>query len=125
MRARPFARACRFAALLSVALLPVLLAGCGSDNVRPTSPAAATRNWATIVPADPDAANAVLMRAISLVGTPYRYGGNTPDGGFDCSGLVNYVFRDMLDLQLPRTSRDLRSEERRVGKGCGLGLLGA
>ncbi len=47
------------------------------------------------------------MRAISLVGTPYRYGGNTPEGGFDCSGLVNYVYRDMLDLRLPRTSRDL------------------
>jgi len=47
------------------------------------------------------------MRAISLVGTPYRYGGNTPEGGFDCSGLVNYVYRDMLDLSLPRTSREL------------------
>lgn len=47
------------------------------------------------------------MRAISLVGTPYRYGGNTPDGGFDCSGLVNYVYRDMLDLRLPRSSREL------------------
>ena len=47
------------------------------------------------------------MRAISLVGTPYRYGGNTPDGGFDCSGLVNYVYRDMLDLRLPRSSHEL------------------
>ncbi|MDO5505683.1 MAG: C40 family peptidase [Pseudoxanthomonas suwonensis] len=54
-----------------------------------------------------NAANAVLMRAIGLVGTPYRWGGNTPEGGFDCSGLVNYVFRDMLDLILPRTSREL------------------
>ena len=47
------------------------------------------------------------MRAISLVGTPYRYGGNTPEGGFDCSGLVAYVFRDVLDLRLPRSSREL------------------
>src|SRR5690606_22564970 len=31
----------------------------------------------------------------------------TPDTGFDCSGLVNYVYRDMLDLRLPRTSREL------------------
>ena len=52
-------------------------------------------------------ANAVLMRAISLVGTPYLWGGNTPESGFDCSGLVNYVFRDMLNLRLPRTSREL------------------
>jgi cell wall-associated NlpC family hydrolase len=57
--------------------------------------------------ADPAAANAVLMRAIGLVGTPYRYGGNTPESGFDCSGLVTYVFKDMLDLRLPRTSREL------------------
>lgn len=52
-------------------------------------------------------ANSVLMRAISLVGTPYLWGGNTPESGFDCSGLVNYVFRDMLNLRLPRTSREL------------------
>lgn len=58
-------------------------------------------------PADPAAANAVLMRAIGLVGTPYRYGGNTPDTGFDCSGLINYVFRDVLDLRLPRSTREL------------------
>ena len=35
------------------------------------------------------------------------WGGDTPEGGFDCSGLVNYVYRDMLDLRLPRTSRQL------------------
>ncbi len=86
----------------------VLLGGCGGkrDTLRP-APAAATRDWPAVTPADPASANAVLMRAISLVGTPYRYGGNTPDGGFDCSGLVNYVFSDMLDVRLPRTSRAL------------------
>ena len=107
MRARSIARRRRLAALLCMGLLLGLIAGCGSDNVRPTSQATPTRNWATVAPTDPGAANAVLMRAISLVGTPYRYGGNTPAGGFDCSGLVNYVYRDMLDLRLPRTSRDL------------------
>ena len=91
------------------ALLMAVLAACGGhDTVRANAPAA-SRHWATIAPADPAASNAVLMRAISLVGTPYRYGGNTPDGGFDCSGLVTYVYRDMLDLRLPRTSRELAS----------------
>jgi cell wall-associated NlpC family hydrolase len=85
-----------------------LLAACGGGPpARPTPPAATARAWAVVPPADPVRANAVLMRAISLVGTPYRYGGNTPEGGFDCSGLVNYVYRDMLDLRLPRTSREL------------------
>lgn len=60
-----------------------------------------------VAPADPAKANAVLIRAISLVGTPYKWGGNTPESGFDCSGLVNYVYRDMLNMRLPRTTSDL------------------
>jgi len=96
---------CAFAA---AALAAALLCGCGSAPVRgPAATGAPSRDWGNVRPADPAAANAVLMRAISLVGTPYRYGGNTPQGGFDCSGLVNYVYRDMLDLRLPRTSRQL------------------
>ena len=85
------------------------LAGCGHAPVR-DAPVAA-RSWPMVAPADPAKANAVLMRALSLVGTPYRYGGNTPEGGFDCSGLVDYVFRDMLDLRLPRTARELAGWE--------------
>ena len=84
----------------------LLLAGCGGGPQVRQDPAPGAA-WGSVAPADPAAANAVLMRAISLVGTPYRFGGNTPEGGFDCSGLVNYVYRDMLDLRLPRTSRAL------------------
>jgi len=84
-----------------------LLTACGHESVRPSHGPAATRIWQTLPPPNPVASNAVLMRALGLVGTPYRYGGNTPEGGFDCSGLVNYVYRDMLDLRLPRTSREL------------------
>lgn len=49
----------------------------------------------------------VLFRALGLVGTPYRYGGNTPDGGFDCSGLIGYVYRDAAGISLPRSTREL------------------
>ena len=95
-----------------LALCMGLLAACGgSGTVRPEPRQATQSAWADPQPVDPAKANAVLMRAISLVGTPYRYGGNTPEGGFDCSGLVNYVFRDMLDLRLPRTSRELAATQ--------------
>lgn len=49
----------------------------------------------------------VLFRALGLVGTPYRYGGNTPAGGFDCSGLIGYVYRDAAGISLPRSTREL------------------
>lgn len=63
---------------------------------------------ATVAPAPPaNVANNVLFRAISLVGTPYRWGGNTPQSGFDCSGLVDYVFRTEAGMALPRTSRNI------------------
>ena len=92
------------AALLCGALLAV--AGCGGSKPQAhrTAPPA-QRDWPVVQADDPAAATSVLMRAIGLVGTPYRYGGNTPESGFDCSGLVTYVYRDMLDLRLPRTSR--------------------
>jgi len=92
--------------VLGVTLIVLMLAACSRPHVRPPAPAA-SRPATTTHATDTAAANAVLMRAISLIGTPYRWGGNTPESGFDCSGLVNYVFADVLDLNLPRTSREL------------------
>lgn len=55
------------------------------------------------------AANAqeLVMRALSLVGVGYRRGGESPETGFDCSGLVRHVYRESLGMILPRTSRDI------------------
>ncbi|MBI3148654.1 MAG: C40 family peptidase [Betaproteobacteria bacterium] len=47
-----------------------------------------------------------------MIGVNYKFGGNTPDGGLDCSGLVRYVFQQVTGVTLPRTSRELG----RVGK---------
>ncbi len=60
----------------------------------------------------------VLKRAMALLGTPYRWGGNSPDGGFDCSGLVGYVFRTALGIELPRVSRDMAHNGEEVSRGA-------
>lgn len=49
----------------------------------------------------------VALAAVALVDTPYRYGGNTPQGGFDCSGLIVYVYRQQAGWPLPRTVAQL------------------
>jgi cell wall-associated NlpC family hydrolase len=48
----------------------------------------------------------VIRTALSLKGTPYRFGGMTPEG-FDCTGFVNYVYRNSAGIVLPRESHDL------------------
>ena len=49
----------------------------------------------------------ISIQAMSLVGVPYRWGGNTPEAGFDCSGLVRYVVDRAAAVNLPRTTADM------------------
>nr|WP_202842865.1 C40 family peptidase [Luteimonas saliphila] len=59
-------------------------------------------------------AQSLLKRGLALLGTPYRWGGTSPEGGFDCSGLVGYVFRTALAIELPRVSRDMARDGEKV-----------
>lgn len=49
----------------------------------------------------------ISIQAMGLVGIPYRWGGNTPDSGFDCSGLVKYVLARSASVNLPRTTAEM------------------
>ena len=49
----------------------------------------------------------LAMTAMSLIGTPYRYGGNSPLTGLDCSGFVRYVYKESLSTDLPRTAAEM------------------
>ncbi len=90
---------------LTVLLVTSLLAACSSrapvESVVVT-PQPAPQQY-------PGTAEEVLFTALGLVGTPYRYGGNTPEGGFDCSGLINYVYRGAAGVALPRTTREMKA----------------
>lgn len=98
----------RVALVFHTARLPVLctaallLAACASTP--PARYNAQPRPAGTPM-VDPSAGlEEVSIQAMSLVGTPYRYGGNTPDSGFDCSGLVRYVVLRAANVNLPRTT---------------------
>lgn len=59
-----------------------------------------------------DGAAGLVLRALALLETPYRYGGRTP-AGFDCSGFVGFVFSEAAGVALPRRSEDIgRTGER-------------
>lgn len=116
--ARSAASPARIARLLLLALTIALLAACAGA---PRRPSAATQSALANEPArGPEgeiaAANDVLFRAMALVGTPYHWGGNSPAGGFDCSGLVDYIYRNATGLELPRTSSGMAGMDARKVK---------
>jgi cell wall-associated NlpC family hydrolase len=80
------------------------------------SPAGAKGLFDTIQPASYETQNDVqpnwqttmqdvLLNALSLKGVRYRYGGTSPETGFDCSGFVRYVFREAANISLPHNAR--------------------
>ena len=79
------------------ALAMVGLSACGGD---------------TLTRPDPRLQHLVVLEALGQVGRPYRYGGTTPEG-FDCSGLVQYVYRE-AGVSLPRTTVEQLENGRRV-----------
>lgn len=51
----------------------------------------------------------LTSQALQHLGVNYRYGGTSPDRGFDCSGLIHYSAQESWGLKLPRRARDMAS----------------
>lgn len=78
-----------------MALLLGLLSGCASTDKTPVA-----------VPVIEQGNTRAALDALQLQGSPYVYGGASPQEGFDCSGLVVYVYNQQ-GLKLPRTTQSL------------------
>ena len=61
----------------------------------------------SVVPGYREDIQQIIDRAQDLIGVRYRRRGDKPQTGFDCSGFVGYVFREVEGLILPRVSRDI------------------
>lgn len=100
-------------------LLPLLtalavLAGCATAPQPVPQPVPPPPPVAIEAPTKPSFHDDILFHAFSLVGTPYRWGGSSPETGFDCSGLINYVFRETAGVTLPRTTAGLSELPRKA-----------
>jgi cell wall-associated NlpC family hydrolase len=119
MQKRSFFAAGRTAGLV------ILLSACCASSVAQTlqnqgeqaaPPAVRTGNVATLAI---EGAKDLADYALEFIGVKYRFGGATPQQGFDCSGLIQYVFQQVTGVSLPRTSRELS----RVGEKVELQAL--
>ena len=93
-------------------LLALVLAGCGSVPPAPQGRITVDtfRNEREASPA----AREVVMYALMLLKTGYRFGGKNPAAGLDCSGLVTYVYREAAGMPLMGNAALLAREGREV-----------
>lgn len=64
----------------------------------------------------PSKADEVLLYAMTLTGTNYKFGGHSTESGFDCSGFVGYVFKEVAGMVLPRDTRGISKVGNSVDK---------
>ncbi len=57
-----------------------------------------------------------LLKALSLIGTPYKFGGNNPQKGLDCSGFVKHVYKESADISLPRSASEMSRQGEQVNQ---------
>lgn len=57
-----------------------------------------------------------LLKALSLIGTPYKFGSSNPEKGLDCSGFVKHVYKQSADISLPRSAAEMSRQGEQVAK---------
>ena len=131
MPRRPLIRAVPAFLVLAIAALvatpgtgtPVAVAEVGASIVEPRTEASdpPPRNPELVALRDhalqpgPTAAERAVSFALEAVGVPYHYGGESPDSGFDCSGLVRWAY-GRAGLDVPHNSFALYGVGRRIAK---------
>lgn len=94
-----------------LALAAGMVAGCSSapKSSKRSAQSGSSRKTASVPAINPlslsaELREALLARTMLVVNTPYTYGGNNPEGGFDCSGLIQWAVSGIHSAKLPRTT---------------------
>ncbi|MEZ5371524.1 MAG: NlpC/P60 family protein [Microthrixaceae bacterium] len=88
-----------------------------SGSTAAAAPAAVAPAAPQAAPAPSSGGSGAVSAALSMRGTPYRWGGESPSTGFDCSGLVVWAYRQAGRGGLPHSSRALVAMGRRISVG--------
>jgi cell wall-associated NlpC family hydrolase len=96
-----------FAMIVSAALL----AACGSPSPRPSAPKETIAQASRV---GSDKGVDVVLYALGLVDTGYRFGGKNPEAGLDCSGMVSHIYQTTLGLKVKGSAADIARQARAI-----------
>ena len=111
----PFARLCSALVIAAIGLAAGRCASAGGPGRPAPFPGTPVNRAVTASPGAAAALATVIRRALDLRGTPYRFGGERPETGLDCSGLVRHVF-GTIGIDLPRTVVEQYETGARIGR---------
>ncbi len=103
----------------------LLIVGCGYLSKPTPTPAPSTSTLPGVSPrAQPSETSAshqsalhgheIVLFALGLIDTGYRFGGKNPEAGLDCSGMVSYVFENAVGLRLTGSAADIAQRGRPI-----------
>ncbi len=101
----------RASALIPLTLSALLLAACGGPAMRPSASAGTIAQASRPVS---DKGNEVVLYAMGLLDTGYRFGGKNPEAGLDCSGMVSYIYGQAAGLRVGGSAADIARQGRPV-----------
>jgi cell wall-associated NlpC family hydrolase len=98
--------------LLTAGALSLLLAACASQapGVKSAPPRLTER------PAASAKGNDVVIFALGLIDTDYRFGGKNPEAGLDCSGMVSYIYHGAAGLRMTGSAADIARRGRPIAR---------
>jgi cell wall-associated NlpC family hydrolase len=93
------------------------LGGSGKGTTTASRPAAQSKS-ARVIPvrdlAPTPHGREVVMFALGLIGTDYRFGGKNPAAGLDCSGMVSYIYTQATPVKVSGSAADIAKKGRGI-----------
>lgn len=85
-----------------ILLVFLLVAGCGGMPVKQEAPPQANGR------------DEVVLYALGLMDVDYRFGGRNPSSGMDCSGMVSYIYKHAVGMDLPHNAYRISKISRKI-----------
>jgi cell wall-associated NlpC family hydrolase len=105
-------------------LAPLLLSACATKpSAQPAAtspapvPAATAKATRYFSLDDPLQSREVVLYALGLLDTGYRFGGRNPEAGLDCSGMVSYIVEQVSGQRLPHNAAQIAARTRPITVG--------